>query len=195
MSNLPRKLEAKARKIGSTRADQDVGRASQHDHSGLHRAHLPGPQRQELPQGLRDGRHGGAQAGRVLADTDVQGAQRRQGQGSRGRRPAPRASEFVLSVSWSMVQVVETGTRAGPRTFKDHGLWQPNMEYRAKHRFADVTARKMRPFAQLIRGRNADEAMQLLKFYPNRGARRLEASPQEPPSATPRTRGARTWTN
>lgn len=49
------------------------------------------------------------------------------------------------------------------------------MEYRAKHRYADVTARKLRPFANLIRGRNADEAMQLLKFYPNRGARLLEA--------------------
>jgi len=49
------------------------------------------------------------------------------------------------------------------------------MEYRAKHRYADVTARKMRPFAQLIRGRNADEAVELLKFYPNRGARLIEA--------------------
>lgn len=49
------------------------------------------------------------------------------------------------------------------------------MEYRAKHRYADVTARKLRPFAQLIRGRSADEAVQLLKFYPNRGARQLEA--------------------
>jgi len=49
------------------------------------------------------------------------------------------------------------------------------MEYRAKHRYADVTARKLRPFSQLIRGRSADEAVQLLKFYPNRGARLLEA--------------------
>ena len=49
------------------------------------------------------------------------------------------------------------------------------MPYKAKHRFADVSARKMRPFAQLIRGRNADEAIEQLKFFPNRGARLIEA--------------------
>lgn len=49
------------------------------------------------------------------------------------------------------------------------------MEYRAKHRFADVSARKIRPFADLIRGRNVDEALQLLRFYHNRGAKLLEA--------------------
>ena len=47
------------------------------------------------------------------------------------------------------------------------------MEYRATHRFADVSARKIRPFAQLIRGRNVDEALQLLRFVPNRGAKLL----------------------
>jgi large subunit ribosomal protein L22 len=49
------------------------------------------------------------------------------------------------------------------------------MIYRAKHRFADVTARKLRPFAQLVRGRNVDEALESLRFLPNRGARQLEA--------------------
>jgi large subunit ribosomal protein L22 len=49
------------------------------------------------------------------------------------------------------------------------------MKYLAKHRHADVTARKMRPFAQLIRGRRADEALEALKFYPNRSARLIEA--------------------
>lgn len=49
------------------------------------------------------------------------------------------------------------------------------MIYRAKHRFADVTARKLRPFAQLVRGKNVDEAIEALKFLPNRGARQLEA--------------------
>jgi len=49
------------------------------------------------------------------------------------------------------------------------------MKYLAKHRFADVTPRKMRPFAQLIRGRRADEALEALRFYPNRGARLIEA--------------------
>ena len=49
------------------------------------------------------------------------------------------------------------------------------MKYLAKHRYADVTARKMRPFADLIRGRRADEALEALKFYPNRSARLIEA--------------------
>jgi large subunit ribosomal protein L22 len=48
------------------------------------------------------------------------------------------------------------------------------MRYRAKHRYCDVSARKVRQFADLIRGRNVDEALQLLRFYPNRGARMLE---------------------
>ena len=49
------------------------------------------------------------------------------------------------------------------------------MEYKAKHRFADTGPRKIRPFAQLIRGRRADEALELLRFQHNRSARLLEA--------------------
>ena len=49
------------------------------------------------------------------------------------------------------------------------------MIYRAKHRFADVSPRKMRPLAQLVRGKNVDEALEQLRFYPNRGARLIEA--------------------
>lgn len=48
-------------------------------------------------------------------------------------------------------------------------------EYKAIHRHADMAAQKVRPFAQLIRGRIAEEAMQLLRFYPNKSARLLEA--------------------
>src|SRR5262245_38782059 len=48
------------------------------------------------------------------------------------------------------------------------------MEYKAKHRFADMAARKVRPFAALIRGRPVDEAMELLRFLPNKSARLLE---------------------
>ena len=48
------------------------------------------------------------------------------------------------------------------------------MEYRASHRFADMSARKVRPFADLIRGKSVDEALQLLRFEPNRGARLVE---------------------
>ena len=49
------------------------------------------------------------------------------------------------------------------------------MRFLAKHRFADVTARKLRPIADLIRWKTADEAMEALKFLPNRGARLIEA--------------------
>jgi large subunit ribosomal protein L22 len=48
------------------------------------------------------------------------------------------------------------------------------MDYKALHRFADTGPRKIRLFADLIRGKNADEALQLLRFYHNRGARLLE---------------------
>ena len=49
------------------------------------------------------------------------------------------------------------------------------MFYKAKHKFADTGARKMRPFAQLVRGKNVDEALEQLRFLPNRGARLIEA--------------------
>ncbi len=48
------------------------------------------------------------------------------------------------------------------------------MEYKASHRHADMSARKVRKFADLIRGRTLDEAVQLLRYVPNRGARLLE---------------------
>src|SRR5947208_5900743 len=48
------------------------------------------------------------------------------------------------------------------------------MEYRAIHRHADMSPRKIRPFAQLIRGRAVDEALELLRFLPNKSARLLE---------------------
>src|ERR1700716_1151020 len=48
------------------------------------------------------------------------------------------------------------------------------MEYKAKHRFADMSARKIRLFATLIRGRRADEALEMLRFLPNKSARLLE---------------------
>jgi large subunit ribosomal protein L22 len=49
------------------------------------------------------------------------------------------------------------------------------MIYTAKHRYADVAPRKMRPFASMVRGMNVDEALEALKFAPNRGARQIEA--------------------
>jgi large subunit ribosomal protein L22 len=49
------------------------------------------------------------------------------------------------------------------------------MEYRASHRYADMSPRKMMPFATMIRGRAADEALEMLRFLPNRSARLIEA--------------------
>src|SRR5206468_6251567 len=49
------------------------------------------------------------------------------------------------------------------------------MEYKASHKHADMSPRKVRPFAALIRGRYADEALELLRFLPNKSARLLEA--------------------
>ena len=49
------------------------------------------------------------------------------------------------------------------------------MIYRASHRYADMSARKIRPFAALIRDRPVDEAMELLQFLHNKSARLLEA--------------------
>ena len=48
------------------------------------------------------------------------------------------------------------------------------MEYSASHRFADMAPRKVRPFATLIRGRAVDEALEMLRFLPNKSARLLE---------------------
>jgi large subunit ribosomal protein L22 len=49
------------------------------------------------------------------------------------------------------------------------------MPYTAKHRYADMGPRKIRPFANLVRGRNVNEALEILSFYPNRGAKLLAA--------------------
>ena len=48
------------------------------------------------------------------------------------------------------------------------------MAYEAVHRFARISARKVRPLADLIRGKHADEALDLLRYQPQRGARLLE---------------------
>ena len=48
------------------------------------------------------------------------------------------------------------------------------MAFRAKHRYARISARKVRPLADLVRGRYADEALDILRYQPQRGARMLE---------------------
>ena len=48
------------------------------------------------------------------------------------------------------------------------------MAYKAIHRHARISARKVRPLADLIRVKHADEALDLLRYQPQRGARMLE---------------------
>ncbi len=45
---------------------------------------------------------------------------------------------------------------------------------RAKHRHARISATKVRPFADMIRGMSTGEGLDALKYVPNRGARMLE---------------------
>ncbi|HUT91128.1 MAG TPA: 50S ribosomal protein L22 [Thermoguttaceae bacterium] len=46
--------------------------------------------------------------------------------------------------------------------------------YIAVHRYARISPRKVRPLADLIRGKRADEALDILRYQPQRGARMLE---------------------
>ena len=44
---------------------------------------------------------------------------------------------------------------------------------RAKHRHARISATKVRPFADMIRGMSASEGLEALRYIPNRGAKML----------------------
>ncbi len=48
------------------------------------------------------------------------------------------------------------------------------MGFQAIHRFARISARKVRPLADMVRGKRADEALDILRYQPQRGARLLE---------------------
>ena len=48
------------------------------------------------------------------------------------------------------------------------------MAYEAVHRFARISPQKARLMADMIRGKYADEALEILKYQPQRGARMLE---------------------
>jgi len=48
------------------------------------------------------------------------------------------------------------------------------MAYTATHKYARISARKVRALADLVRGKFADEALDILRFQPHRGARMLE---------------------
>ena len=46
--------------------------------------------------------------------------------------------------------------------------------YRASHQHAKTSVRKLLPLLDLIRGKYADDAVDILKWTPNRGARMIE---------------------
>lgn len=48
------------------------------------------------------------------------------------------------------------------------------MAYTATHRHARISAQKVRPLATLIRGKKVDDALAILRYQPQRGARMLE---------------------
>jgi large subunit ribosomal protein L22 len=48
------------------------------------------------------------------------------------------------------------------------------MAYKATHRYARISPRKVRLMADIVRGKSADKALELLRFQPQRGARMLE---------------------
>jgi len=48
------------------------------------------------------------------------------------------------------------------------------MPFQSTHRHARISARKVRPLADMIRGKLADEAIEILRYQPHRGARMLE---------------------
>src|SRR5688500_11173500 len=51
---------------------------------------------------------------------------------------------------------------------------QSPFAYKASHRFARSSVRKLRPILDLIRGKYADDAVNTLKYLPHRGARMIE---------------------
>jgi large subunit ribosomal protein L22 len=53
---------------------------------------------------------------------------------------------------------------------KTHSIY----EYKASHRFARTSVRKLLPILNLIRGKYADDALDILKYLPHRGARMIE---------------------
>ncbi len=44
------------------------------------------------------------------------------------------------------------------------------MGFQASHKYARISARKVRPVADLVRGKNVNRALEILEFNPRRGA-------------------------
>ena len=74
---------------------------------------------------------------------------------------------------------VQLGDGSGVRDLALIGTKEHRHGYQATHRFARISARKVRPLADLIRGKWADEALDILRYQPQRGARMLEKVHQE----------------
>ena len=53
-------------------------------------------------------------------------------------------------------------------------LTQSLAQYKASHRFARMSVRKLRPILDLIRGKYADDALNTMRYLPHRGARVIE---------------------
>ena len=50
----------------------------------------------------------------------------------------------------------------------------PLSDYQAQHRFARISVRKLLPLLDLIRNKYADDAIDILRYMPHRGARMIE---------------------
>lgn len=48
------------------------------------------------------------------------------------------------------------------------------MKFRSTHKYARISPQKVRPLANLVRGKYVDEALDILRYQPQRGARLLE---------------------
>ena len=48
------------------------------------------------------------------------------------------------------------------------------MAFESTHKYARISPRKVRPLADLVRGKFVDEALDILRYQPHRGARLLE---------------------
>ena len=50
----------------------------------------------------------------------------------------------------------------------------PFSAYTAQHRFARISSRKLLPLLDLVRNKYADDALDILRYMPHRGARMIE---------------------
>lgn len=48
------------------------------------------------------------------------------------------------------------------------------MAFQSRHKYARISPTKVRPLADLVRGKFVDEALDILRYQPQRGARMLE---------------------